>query len=138
MDIQPEPTPEDLQQSEPRHRYWWLRLLAGPIIYGVYFALAYLAVEAACRRGWLRFSVADTNGITVTVLALTVAAAVAVLFSLAAAALRWRRLRLDTRSATADADRFVVQVGMMLDALFLLLILATGAPMVLLAPCAWS
>lgn len=37
-----------------------------------------------------------------------------------------------------DSDRFVAQVGMMLDALFLLLILATGAPVALLAPCGWT
>lgn len=82
MGIQTEPESQDLPPGAPRHRLWWLRLLAGPIIYGAYFAVAYLAVEAACRTGWLRFTVADTNGITVTVLVLTVAAAAAVFISL--------------------------------------------------------
>ena len=138
MGIQTEPESQDLPPGAPRHRLWWLRLLAGPIIYGIYFAVAYLAVEAACRIGWLRFTVADTNGITVTVLALTVAAAAAVFISLLATALRWRRLRTQERSEAVDSDRFVAQVGMMLDALFLLLIMATGAPVALLAPCAWT
>jgi hypothetical protein len=138
MSSQTGPEPQAQQPDEHGRRLWWLRLLAGPLIYGVYFALAYLAVEAACRTGWLRFTVADTNGITVTVLALTAAAAAAVLISLVASALRWRRLRVDAHGEAADADRFVAQVGMLLDALFLLLILATGAPVVLLAPCAWS
>ena len=138
MSSQTGPEPQGRQPDESKHPLWWLRLLSGPIIYGVYFALAYLAVEAACRIGWLQFTVADTNGITVTVLALTVAAAAAVLVSLVVSALRWRRLRRNGRGEAADADRFVAQVGMLLDALFLLLILATGAPVVLLAPCAWS
>lgn len=142
MGIQTEPKSQDLPPGVARRRLWWLRLLAGPIIYGVYFVLAYLTVEAACRTGWLRFTVAvngaDTNGITVTLLVLTVAAAAAVLISLAATALRWQRLGREARSEAVDADRFVTQVGMLLDGLFLLLILATGAPVVLLAPCAWS
>lgn len=138
MAIKTEAGPQGPEAHEPRRRFWWLRLLAGPIVYGVYFALAYLAVEAACRTGWLRFTVANTNGITVTLLALTAAAAFAVLLALITTAVRQRQLRPQGTSEAADSDRFVAQVGMMLDALFLLLILATGAPIVLLAPCAWS
>ncbi len=138
MDITPGPEPQNPQADAAGRRLWWLRLLAGPIIYGVYFALAYFAVEAACRTGALRFTVANTNGITVTLLALTFAAALAVLISLIASALRRRRLHPQGGSEAGDSERFIIQVGMMLDAMFLLLILATGAPIVLLAPCAWS
>lgn len=123
---------------QPGRRWLWLRLLAGPIIYAVYFMAAYLLVEAACTTGLLDFSFAGTNGVTIAVLALTGLALAATLISLAGNIARLRRppQRLDPE--TGDPDRFAAQVGAMLDLLFTLLVLATGAPALLLAPCAWS
>lgn len=124
-----------------QRRFWWARLLAGPLLYTVYFLLTYLAVEGACTLGWLAFDVGGTNGITVTVLVLTALALLAVLLSLLLGLLRLRRLPRtaeNTDPATGDADRFVARMGVMLDLLFVFLVLATGAPALLLAPCAWS
>jgi uncharacterized membrane protein YhaH (DUF805 family) len=138
-------TPGGAAGRSPQRRFWWLRLLAGPIIYAVYFMLAYLAVEAACNTGALRFSVAGTNGITAVVIGLTVLAFAAVLVSLLLGVRRWRSGQRNAQrdgqhrnSEYGDTDGFVTQVGIMLDVLFLFLILATGAPPLLLAPCAWS
>jgi hypothetical protein len=122
----------------PGRRWLWLHLLAGPIIYAVYFMAAYLLVEAACTTGLLNFSLAGTNGVTVVVLGLTAAALAVVLASLAVHVVRLRRLPQRSDPETGDPDRFVAQVGVMLDLLFVLLVLATGAPALILAPCAWS
>ena len=122
----------------PNRRLLWLRLLAGPVIYAVYFMAAYLLVEAACTTVLLAFTWSGTNGVTITVLALTGLALAAVLLSLALHAIRWRRLPPRNDPETGDPDRFVAQVGIMLDLLFTLLVLATGAPALLLAPCGWS
>lgn len=122
----------------PGRRWLWLRLLAGPIIYAVYFMAAYLLVEAACTTGLLNFSLAGTNGVTVVVLGLTAVALLAVLASLAVQVARLRRLPAQLDPETGDPDRFVAQVGVMLDLLFVLLVLATGAPALLLTPCAWG
>jgi hypothetical protein len=135
------PTPETSntrRPAAPQHRLWWLRLLAGPIIYAIFFTLAYLAVEAACHTELLRFTVAGTNGITVAVLALTAAAFVAVLVSLLWNIWRLRRTPKRHDPEFGDTDRFIDEVGIMLNLLFALLVLATGMPALLIAPCAWS
>ncbi len=125
-------------QAAPGSRWLWLRLLAGPILYAVYFMAAYLLVEAACTTGLLNFTWAGTNGVTVVVLALTVVALAAVLLSLVLNIRRWRGLPQRDDPETGDPRRFVAQVGIMLDLLFALLVLATGAPALLLAPCGWG
>jgi hypothetical protein len=126
----------------PKRRWWWLRLLAGPLVYSVYFMLAYLAVEVACRLGWLQFTVGGTNGITVTVIGLTLVAVGVLVVSLLAGVGRWRRLRRG-QSASKDselgnADLFLTLVGVLLDLIFIFVLLATGAPVLVLRPCAWS
>lgn len=115
-----------------------LRLLAGPIIYSIYFLAAYLLVEAACSMGLLNFSLGGTNGVTATVIGLTALTLVVLLASLALQVMRLRRLPVRLDPETGDPDRFVAQVGIMLDLLFLLLVAATGAPALLLSPCGWG
>jgi hypothetical protein len=122
----------------PDRRFWWLRLLAAPVIYTVYFFLTYLAIEGACTLGWLAFDVGGTNGITVTVVALTLAAFTAVVASLLLGMARLRRLPAGEDPQTGAPDRFITRMGIMLDVLFAFLVLATGAPALLLAPCAWT
>jgi hypothetical protein len=100
--------------------------------------LTYLAVEGACTLGWLAFSAGGTNGITITVLALTAVALLAVLLSLLLGVRRLRTLPHDPDPAVGDASPFVARMGVMLDLLFVFLVLATGAPALLLAPCAWG
>jgi hypothetical protein len=129
---EPDATPE------PARRLLWLRLLAAPILYAIYFMAAYLLVEAACNTGLLNFSLVGTNGVTVVVLGLTGVALAAVLISLVLHITRLRQLPPRRDPETGDPDRFVARVGIMLDLLFVLLVLATGAPALLLAPCAWS
>lgn len=124
--------------ASSHRRFWWLRLLVAPILYTVYFVLAYLAVEAACTLGWFTFDVGGTNGITVVVLALTLLTLLAVLFSLLQGVRTLRRPAPPADPQVGDADRFVTQIGVMLDVLFVFLVLATGAPALLLAPCGWS
>jgi hypothetical protein len=119
-------------------RFWWLRLLLAPIIYITYFMLAYLAVEAACTLGWFAFAGGGTNGITVFVIALTILTLLVVLFSLLQGVRSLRREAPPLDPQVGDADRFVTHIGVMLDLLFVFLILATGAPALLLAPCGWS
>jgi hypothetical protein len=122
----------------PNRRFWWLRLLVAPIIYTVYFMVAYLAVEAACTLGWFAFDAGGTNGITVVVIAATIVALLAILLSLLQGVRTLRRPAPPRDPAVGDAERFVTHIGVMLDVLFVFLVLATGAPALLLAPCAWS
>jgi uncharacterized membrane protein YidH (DUF202 family) len=108
----------------------------------MYFMLAYLAVEVACRLGWLQFSVGGTNGITVTVIGLTLAAVGVLAVSLLIGVGRWRRLRREQASKKdtelGNTDLFLAQVGVLLDLIFIFLLLATGAPALILRPCAWN
>jgi hypothetical protein len=114
-----------------------LRMLSGPIVYAVYFLAVYLLVEATCQTGWIQFSLGGTNGLTLAVIGLTAVAAVVVLLSLLAQVRRLRMLPAASDPELGDPERFAARVGMMLDLLSLLLVLATGAPALVLAPCAW-
>jgi hypothetical protein len=129
---------EHTGSSAPQHRLLWLRMLAGPLIYSAYFLAVYLVVEAACNTGWISFSFAGTNGVTVVVVVLTAVALAAVLVSLALQVRRLRRLPAQDEKEGAGPECFAARVGFLLDLLSVLLVLATGAPALLLAPCVWS
>lgn len=103
----------------------WAALLAGPVIWGLHFAVVYLAAEVACR-GSGSWSWDDGMATAVTVMA-TVVAVVAI----GVAALMTERLR----RRTAPMHHELVVVGLALDALFALSVLAVGIPALVLEPC---
>jgi hypothetical protein len=78
----------------------------------------------------------------VTVIGLTLAAVGVLAISLLMGVGRWRRLWGEQKGSKdtemGNADPFLAEVGVLLDLIFLFLLLATGAPVLILRPCAWS
>jgi hypothetical protein len=127
--------PHELEDS---NRSLWLGLLTGPLVYTVHFLTVYLLVEIGCRAGWLPFNLWGLSGLAVAVLGLTVLAAAV---NIAAGVLEYREWQ--ARKATQGGTEgryapFMSLVGVWLNGLFMLTILVTGAPALVLLPCRWS
>ena len=132
------PTTIEQQEIQSGGRSLWFGLLAGPIVYSVHFLVVYLLVEAACKADLLHFSVLSFNGIAVSVLVLTILAA---LINLVAGVLTYRtwQRRKDIEGGTQGSYApFMALVGVWLNGLFAITILATGIPPLFLQPCGWA
>jgi hypothetical protein len=110
----------------------WLRMLAGPLVWAVYFFAGYGLAEFGCRAGWLAGQIGGLYAASVVIIGLTIAAAAGT------AAAGWRtyqRWRTRQRHGS-QAERWLMDgVGVMLSALFTFLIVMTGLPLLLLEPC---
>jgi hypothetical protein len=127
-----------------------LMLVAGPIIYMVYFIAGYLLAEASCGIGILAGEVAGFPLLSVVLVGLTLVTLVAVLAVAAVQFFGWRRaqrnvrvageVREETAAPVADSGRdlpFLLIVGAGLALLFAGVTVVTGVPILLLEPCSW-
>jgi hypothetical protein len=120
----------------------WFHLLGGPILWSAHFLATYNWVEFACRANLL---VLDSTilGLTVlswSVLVLTFLAVLAALYVGWSAYQSWQRLRKmqeknELDSWAVESHRFMAFSGIVLSALFSLVILLTGIPALILEPC---
>ena len=121
----------------------WFHLLGAPVLWGVHFLVSYAWVEFACR---MRLLVLDSTilGLTVlswSVLILTLIAVLASLYVGWSAYRSWRRIleskkTNEVESWGVESKRFMALSGILLSALFSLVILLTGLPALVLGPCA--
>jgi hypothetical protein len=114
-------------------------LLAAPIAWAALHMFDYLWIETACKAGLLSGTFAGLTGVAWVVLAATL---IALIVSVVAGILsfrRWRALR-DSQD-THDVDpvearsSFLALSGALVSGLFALLIVMTGVPVLLMAPC---
>jgi len=120
----------------------WFHLLGSPIVWSAHFLGGYGWVEFACRAGLL---VLDSTilGLTViswVVLFFTLAAFLASLYVGWAAYDGWRRSgqadkTSDVSAWGVEARQFMAFSGMAFSALFSLVILLSGLPVLVLGPC---
>ena len=120
----------------------WFHLLGGPILWSVHFLATYNWVEFACRANLL---VLDSTVLGLTVLSwivfiLTLIATLTALYVGWSSYLIWRRLRELQESKEPDSwgiesRRFMALSGILLSALFSLVILLSGLPVLALGPC---
>ncbi|RIK57504.1 MAG: hypothetical protein DCC57_01825 [Chloroflexi bacterium] len=134
------PSTEEITPTmPPAARRVALRLLGAPVIYSVYFLIAYFLVEIGCGLGFLQGRVAGMPALTAAVLALTVVALAAILAQGLPGYRQWRRARVGARDETGgDTQRFASGVGVWLTLLFLLVTLLTGIAEVVLSRCRWA
>jgi hypothetical protein len=148
IDVVPESTFES--QVSEKARVLWQGLLAGPIIYALYFITVYLLAEAACRTGLLAGTVGGLPLLSVTVLIITLAAALCTLVNGLSNYHRWRQWQRrppprkrglgEAEYATADSAPtvlFMALGGLLLSVLFTVMILFTGIPVFTLQACRW-
>ncbi len=152
IDVVPESTFESHVQENTR--ILWQGLLAGPILYALYFITVYLLAEAACRTELLAGTIGGLPLLSATVLIITLAAALCTLVNGLSNYRHWRqrqplpqqqqqrssRAISDVEYATANPEtsvRFMAFGGLLLSVLFTVMILFTGIPIFTLQACRW-
>ncbi|MCE7984615.1 MAG: hypothetical protein DYG89_25870 [Caldilinea sp. CFX5] len=128
--------PYNAPENDTRRTQWRLLtgLLAGPVVYSLYFMAVYLLVEAACREALLQGELWGLNALQTAVVGLT---AVAVVSTLALARYGYSGGR---QAGSEDAQRnrrFLVRTGLWLSGFFVLVTLVTGLPILVLELCTW-
>lgn len=133
----------------------WYFVLTGPLTWSVYFLVGYGLIEAACKAGLLEAQLLGLTVLSLVILALTLVALLVTLYAGFVAYRNWRPIgthrelamgqgpvapmgqNADDRPSRPDEDagRFMGFAGVLLNALFSLLILVTGLPALVLNPC---
>jgi hypothetical protein len=124
----------DVTQVSPR----WFTLLAGPLVWTVYFLTVYTLGEFGCRGGWLRGTILGLPAPAVVVVILTLVALAVLGLATWRAYREWNASRsngLGALSQAEDRNDFMVLAGWMLGALFTYLILLTGLSALVLPQC---
>jgi hypothetical protein len=121
----------------------WFHLLGAPILWSVHFLISYAWVEYACR---MRLLVLDSTmlGLTLlswSILLLTLIAVLATVYVGWSAYRSSRRISESKKtneleSWGVESRRFMALSGILLSALFSLVILLSGLPALVLGPCA--
>lgn len=130
-------TTQTPSSSAPNLWALWFGLLAGPLVWSVYFIAGYGLVEFACKLGLLQFNLLGLNAIAAAIIGLTLIALLVTLYAGLLAYQKWQQVRRDELdSGQAEKSRvFMAQAGVLLSGLFALLILLTGIPAFILRPC---
>jgi hypothetical protein len=126
--------PPKVRQISPE----WATLLAGPLVWAVYFLVGYTLAEFGCRGLWLAGQIAGLPAVSVVVAGLTLAALAISVWAGWRTWRRWRALRRDPDASLNRAEerqRFMVLGGLLLSGLFTLAIFLTGLPALILEGC---
>ncbi|MGQ0603929.1 MAG: hypothetical protein ACT4QE_19790 [Anaerolineales bacterium] len=123
----------------PRNRWLLIGLLTGPVVWAVYFLVAYLVGEFGCLSGALQFAVLGVPAVTAIVTLLTAIALIAVLIAGWKTFEVWQQMKAldDTEAAGREQarTRFLGFGGLLLSGLFAYAILLNGVPALVLRPC---
>lgn len=133
---------ETIPPNEPgtgngRSRALWIGLLAGPVIWSIYFVIIYLLAEIACGLNLLQFTVWGVSIILLLVQVITVLALLPILYIGFQAYRRWQRLRHDEIEIGEQPAEFMALGGVLLGLLFALATLVTGVSALVVQPCRW-
>lgn len=121
-------------------RSLWFGLLAGPIVWSIYFIVGYGATEYVCKLGLLEFRILGLAAISAIIVGLTLIALLITLYAGFLAYRNWQRVGKDASEGPPshrpeENTQFMAQAGMLLSGLFTLIILLTGIPAFVLPPC---
>lgn len=134
-----------MAQSVPREAEYRLRpllfdLLAGPIVWSLYFMAGYGLTEFACKMGLLRPHAPQLNWVTITISVMTLISLGLVIYAAIYGYRNWDRLN-EAQLGASEHDlilstkEFLAVAGIFLNVLFAVLILITGIPPLFLATC---
>ncbi len=140
-------------QIEENRRILWQGLLAGPVLYALYFIMVYLLAEAACQQNLFTATVSGLPLRSIFILIITLAVAFCTFVNGLSNYRRWREQQAEHRLsgqqqqrqpngeyATADPGtslHFMAFGGLLLSVLFTMMILYTGLPILVLQVCQW-
>ena len=112
-------------------------LLAGPVLYSLYFILGYLLVEAGCATAFLDSPLFGLNAEVAVTLALTTITGLILLVETVVVLRRWLRYRHAEESEHEMRKPFIWMGSFLMNVLFLVMTLVTGASTLMLDPCTW-
>lgn len=130
-----------LPDATPRidDRRTWQSLLFGLLVWFLHLNVVYPLTSLACHWGWFPFTIAGIPGLKVIQLLVTVAAALLLILMIIVPWRNWRPFWKDDdalmRQTEADRRPLIGYVTMLLNALFLLFVLASVVPVLTLNPC---
>lgn len=112
-------------------------ITAGPIVWFAHFMLVYMVAELGCRSNFNNVFYQTPATIRTIVVVLTVIALVAVIAGGVLAYRNWQALPNASDNDTSDVirTRFLIMMGGLLTALFILSIVATAAPAFVVGVC---
>ena len=121
-------------------RSLWFGLLAGPIVWSVYFLVGYGLTEFVCKLGLLEFRILGLAALSAIIVGLTLVALLITLYAGFLAYRNWQRMKEDEPdegqpSWPAENSQFMALTGLLLNGLFSLTILVSGIPAFFLPPC---
>lgn len=128
------------QEAEYQLRPLLFGLLAGPVIWSLYFMGGYGLTEFACKMGLLRPSAPPLNWLTATIIVLTLLSLGLVVYAAIYGYRHWDRLN-EAQLGASEHDlilstrEFLAVAGIFLNILFGVLILITGIPPLFLSTC---
>lgn len=127
-------SPEEVEGTELRAA---AHLLAGPVLYSLYFILGYLLVEAGCATAFLDGALLGFEGVVAVTLGLTAITALVLLVETVVVLRRWLRYRHADDEEHEMRKPFLWMGSFLMDVLFLVMTLVTGASALVLQPCTW-
>lgn len=127
-------SPEEVRGAEIRIA---AHLLAGPVLYSLYFILGYLLVEAGCATAFLDSPLFGMQGEVAVTLGLTAITVLILLVETVVVLRRWLRYRHTDESEHEMHKPFIWKGSFLMNVLFLVITLVTGASALVLEPCAW-
>lgn len=114
-------------------RALWIGLLAGPVVYALYFIVGYLLAEATCQSDILGI---DRASLDIVIGGITVVAAAILLGAIIYSVRTWQRNR-SRSDDVGGALSFMAFGGLLLTMLFVLLIGVTGVAVFWIDQCGW-
>ncbi len=137
-------TTESTQQREQtdKEQNAWFHLLAGPVLYSLYFLAGYFWAEWACKMELLQFSFLGLRGVSLSLIVLTALFFAVSLYEITLSFRQWRggshEPEDDEMARREEFEGFIGFSGFLLGVLFSAGILITGATLFFLRPpCAW-
>ncbi|MFW6098260.1 MAG: hypothetical protein ACOC9Z_09285 [Chloroflexota bacterium] len=119
-------------------RQLWFGVAAGPILWAIQLVVVYALVSLACNWRFFSFTLLGVPGIVVILTTVTLVLSAIVLY---AGLLSWHNWRVIQEEEHAHGRReerhyFLAYSGVLLSALFLLVMLVSLIPAFVLGPCA--
>lgn len=119
---------------------FWLSFsfISGPVIWIIHFVLIWAIGEMGCMAGLGQWLVLGVNSIQALVVLATVPAVALTLFSLFIAYRNWRRLggvNDEIQTDTEGRQRFMAFAGIVLSALFTIVMIVELIPVFILPSC---
>jgi len=129
--------PVSQEKRQSLERTAWIYLLAGPVLYSVYFVLGYLIAEAGCNTALRTNTLFGINAVAAIIVGLTGLTTLLLVYTGIGAYRAWRRYQNGDATDHEVHRPFVWRSGLLLGLLFTLMTVVTGISVFFLQPCAW-